>query len=159
MNIVVRMATDDDAGLIAGLTRAAWAGKVAASSSGHRETAPQVLAQLRHGGGCVLLADGEAVGSVRWAPHDSAARVWEIMRMGVLPAWRGTGLARYLLEAVIRQARDCAVEEVRLAVRADQPKLLDFYAAFDFTLAAELEYSHANAEQPAPTVMRRCLRG
>jgi hypothetical protein len=39
MNLVVREATKEDASLIAELTRAAWAGKVSVTSSGHRETA------------------------------------------------------------------------------------------------------------------------
>jgi hypothetical protein len=47
---------------------------------------------------------------------------------------------------------------LRLAVRSDQPKLIDFYTAYEFTLAEELEYSHANPLEPAPLVMRRLLR-
>jgi hypothetical protein len=50
------------------------------------------------------------------------------------------------------------VEELRLAVRSDQPKLIDFYTAFEFELAEELDYSHANPAEPAPAVMRRVLR-
>jgi hypothetical protein len=51
MNIVVREATLDDAQLIAGLTRACWARRVAVTSSGHRETAARVLQHLQQGGG------------------------------------------------------------------------------------------------------------
>ncbi len=158
MRIVVREATADDKQLIAELTRAAWAGKVNVTSSGHRETAVQVAEHLRAGGGFILMVDAQAVGSVRWLPLDSAPDVWEIMRMGVLPAWRGANLSQHLLEAVIHHGLTAAVEEVRLAVRHDQPKLIDFYAAFAFTLADELEYSHANPLEPAPCVMRRLLR-
>ena len=158
MSIVVRPASDTDAQLIADLTRACWAGKVAVSSSGHRETAQRVHEQLRAGGAFILLLHGAAVGSVRWAPHDQDQDVWEIRRMGVLPACRGSNLSQHLLEAVIHHGLACAVQELRLAVRADQPKLLDFYAAFAFELAEELEYSHANLAEPAPLVMRRRLR-
>ncbi len=158
MQIVVRAATDDDAQLMADLTRACWAGKVAVSSSGHRETAVVVLEHLRAGGGFVLLADDRPVGSVRWAPNDVDADIWEILRMGVLPAYRGQNLSQYLLEAVIHHALAEGADELRLAVRADQPKLLDFYAAFEFELAEELEYSHANSAEPPPAVMRRFLR-
>ena len=158
MNVVVREATDEDARLIAELTRAAWAGKVSVTSSGHRETAVLVAEHLRDGGGFVLEVDARAVGSVRWLPLDSAADVWEICRMGVLPAYRGSNLSQHLLEAVIHHSLACGVEEVRLAVRADQPKLIDFYTAFEFELAEELEYSHANPLEPAPMVMRRALR-
>jgi ribosomal protein S18 acetylase RimI-like enzyme len=84
--------------------------------------------------------------------------VWEILRMGVLPGYRGTNLSQHLLEAVIHHALAAGIEEVRLAVRSDQPQLIDFYTAYQFELAPELEYSHANPLEPAPLVMRRLLR-
>ncbi|RFP18615.1 MULTISPECIES: GNAT family N-acetyltransferase [unclassified Duganella] len=158
MNIVVREARNDDAKLIADLTRAAWAGKVSVTSSGHRETAVLVAEHLRDGGGFVLLVDEQPVGSVRWLPLDAEPDVWEICRMGVLPQHRGGNLSQHLLEAVIHHGLASGVEEVRLAVRSDQPKLIDFYTAFEFELAEELEYSHANPLEPPPLVMRRSLK-
>ena len=157
MSIVVREATVEDAPLIAELTRAAWAGKVTVTSSGHRETALRVSEHLRSGG-FILMVDGEAVGSVRFAPHDHDQDIWEILRMGVLPRWRGDNLSQHLLEAVIHHGLACNARELRLAVRTDQPKLLDFYSAFEFELAEELEFSHANPAEPAPRVMRRYLQ-
>ncbi|KQV79849.1 GNAT family acetyltransferase [Massilia sp. Root351] len=158
MNIVVREATDDDAKLIAELTRAAWAGKVSVTSSGHRETAVLVTQHLRDGGGFILLVDDVPVGSVRWLPLETETHIWEILRMGVLPAWRGKNISQHLLEAVIHHGLETGVEELRMAVRADQPKLIDFYTAFEFELAEELEYTHANPLEPAPFVMRRLLK-
>lgn len=158
MNIVVREATNDDARLIADLTRAAWAGKVNVTSSGHRETAVLVAQHLRDGGGFILLIDEVPVGSVRWLPLDAEPDVWEIVRMGVIAERRGSNLSQHLLEAVIHHGLTCGIEELRLAVRSDQPKLIDFYAAFEFELAEELEYSHANPMEPPPLVMRRLLR-
>lgn len=158
MNIVVREATNDDAQLIADLTRAAWAGRVAVSSSGHRETAVRVREDLRRGGGFILMLDVEAVGSVRWLPHDTDEDVWEIVRMGVLPDRCGANISQHLLEAVIHHAQASGVGELRLAVRSDRPRLLDLYAAYGFDLAEELEYSHANPAEPPPLVMRRIMR-
>ncbi len=158
MNIVVRQAIDTDATLIAGLTRAAWAGKVKVTSSGHRETAVLVSQHLREGGGFVLLADDVAVGSIRWLPLDSETHVWEILRMGVLPSHRGAQLSQHLIEAVIHHGLETGVSELRLAVRSDQPALIGFYSAFGFELAPALEYTHANPLEPAPFVMRRLLR-
>lgn len=155
MDIVVREAGTDDAALITDLTRAAWADKVAPSSSGHRESAARVLQDLRLGGG--LLLAGLPIGSVRWTPVEGEPAVWEIMRMGVLPVHRSEHLSQHLLEAVIHRALAADVGELRLAVRADQPRLLDLYAAFGFELAPELEYTHANRLEPAPAVMRRML--
>jgi ribosomal protein S18 acetylase RimI-like enzyme len=158
MNIVVREATDDDAKLIAELTRAAWAGKVNVTSSGHRETAVLVSQHLRDGGGFILLVDDLPVGSVRWLPLETESHIWEILRMGVLPAWRGNNISQHLLEAVIHHGLETGIEELRMAVRADQPKLIDFYMAYEFELAEELEYTHANPLEPAPFVMRRQLK-
>lgn len=157
MNIVVREAALDEAQLIAELTRAAWADKVAATSSGHTETIERVLNDLRNGGGFLILIDHLAVGSVRWAPIDGDTDIWEIMRMGILPSFRGQSLSQHLLEAVIHHALATSVTELRLAVRTEQNKVLDFYAAFGFELAPEIEYSHANPNEPAPSVMRKML--
>ena len=157
MDIIVREATLDDAQLIADITRAAWAGKVAVTSSGHRETAVRVREHLQEGGGYVLLKNEEPIGSVRWLPLEGEPGVWEILRMGVLPRYRGEHLSEQLLEAVIHRALAAEITELRLGVRSDQPRLLDLYAAYGFELAPELEYSHANPAEPPPNVMRRML--
>jgi ribosomal protein S18 acetylase RimI-like enzyme len=157
MSILVREANAADAQVIADLTRSSWAEKVANTSSGHRESTARVLGDLQQGGGFILLSEDRPIGSVRWMPVDSEPDVWEITRMGVLPADRGQSLSQHLLEAVIHRALASEVSELRLAVRADQPRLLDLYAAFGFELAPELEYTHANPQEPAPTVMRRVL--
>ena len=158
MGILVREATAEDASLIAELTRKAWAGKVHVTSSGHRETAVCVADHLRDGGGFILLDGDTPIGSIRWLPLDSEPDVWEILRMGVVADYRGTNLSQHLLEAVIHHALAAGTEEVRIAVRSDQPKLIDFYTAYEFSLAEELEYSHANPLEPAPLVMRRLLK-
>jgi ribosomal protein S18 acetylase RimI-like enzyme len=88
---------------------------------------------------------------------DSELHIWEIVRMGVLPAYRGERLSQHLLEAVIHRALASDINELRLAVRNDQAKLLDLYAAFGFEIAPELEYTRANPVEPPPTVMRRLL--
>ena len=157
MSIIVREATLEGARLIADITRAAWANKVAVTSSGHRETAVRVREHLLEGGGYILLDNEEPIGSVRWLPLDTNSRIWEILRMGVLPKYRGERLSEQLLEAVIHRALAASVSELRLGVRTDQPRLLDFYAAYGFEVAPELEYSHANPAEPPPSVMRRML--
>jgi ribosomal protein S18 acetylase RimI-like enzyme len=158
MDIIVREACAEDASLIAELTRKAWAGKVSVTSSGHRETAVNVADHLRDGGGFILLDGEQPIGSVRWLPLDGNPDVWEILRMGVIADYRGTNLSQHLLEAVIHHALTAGIEELRLVVRSDQPKLIDFYTAYEFSLAEELEYSHANPLEPAPLVMRRLLK-
>ncbi len=158
MGLVLREATLADAALLAEITRGAWRQTVAVTSSGHRETAVQVAEHLQHGGGFILLIDEQPAGAVRWLPVDGDADVWEILRMGVLPGYRGQNLSQHLLEAVVHHAQSCGVDELRLAVRSDQARLLDLYAAYGFELAPELEYGHANPVEPVPTVMRRRLK-
>ncbi len=156
-NILIREAGLDDAPLIAELTRGAWAGKVSPTSSGHKETVERVLQDLQQGGAYLLLCGEDVAGSVRWLPSDGEPDVWVILRMGVLPSYRGEHLSQHLLEAVIHRALASGVRELQLGVRADQPRLLDLYATYGFELAPELEYAHANPLEPAPTVMRRML--
>lgn len=157
MDLIIREATLDDAQLLADLTRAAWAEKVAVTSSGHRETAVQVMQHLQQGGGLLLLVDGAPAGSVRWLPLESESDVWDILRMGILPSYRGRNLSQHLLEAVIHRAQEANARELHLAVRSDQPRLMDLYSAYGFELAPELEYAHANPLEPSPYVMRRTL--
>lgn len=158
MSVTLREATLADAALLAELTRAAWRQTVAVTSTGHRETAVQVADHLLHGGGFILLVDEQPAGAVRWLPVDGAADIWLILRMGVLPDYRGRHLSQHLLEAVLHHAQSCGVEELRLAVRAEQTRLVHLYAAYGFELAPELEYGLANPMEPPPVVMRRRLR-
>lgn len=155
MHLQMRAATSDDAQLIADMTRAAWSNKVAATSSGHRETAALVSQHLRQGGAFILTVNSQPAGSVRWLPSDSHPAIWEILRMGLLPYFRGNDLSRNLMDAIVKHALDNAVRELRLAVRTDQPRLLDLYATHGFATAPELTYSHANPSEPAPIVMRK----
>lgn len=158
MDVLLREAALSDAALIAQLTREAWRGRVAAGSTGHTESEERALGDLQCGGGFILLGDDTPAGSVRWLPADGESTVWEIVRMGILPSWRGRQLSEQLLEAVIHQAQEADISELRLAVRHDQPRLLDLYAAYGFELAPELEYSRANPAEPAPVMMRRMLK-
>jgi ribosomal protein S18 acetylase RimI-like enzyme len=158
MNTQIREATLDDAQLIANLTRAAWADRVTVTSGGHRETAVSVCEHLQTGGGFILLVDNQPAGSARWLPNENDPCIWEMLRIGVLPAYRGADLSQQLVEAVIHHAYTNDVDELRLAVRHDQPRLIDLYSAYEFEEAPELEYSHANPLEPPPTVMRRVLK-
>ena len=158
MNLQVREVSTDDAALIAELTRACWAERVTASSSGHHESTERVLHDLQRGGGLILQLDREPIGSARWLPSDTETDVWEILRMGVLPAYRGQGLSQHLMEALIHRAQGADISELRLAVRADQARVVDLYAVFEFELAPELEYTRANPLDEPPVVTRRWLK-
>lgn len=156
-DLVIREATIEDASLLAHLTRLSWADKVHGITVGHEETSEQVEQELMRGGGFILLINEEPAGSVRWLPLDDETNVWEMRRMGVLPAFRGNALSQYLLEAVVHHAQAAGVNELRLGVREDQQKLIDLYSAYAFELAPELDYTHVNRIEAPPFVMRRTL--
>jgi ribosomal protein S18 acetylase RimI-like enzyme len=150
----VRAAAPEDAALVLQITLTAWQGKVHPSSSVFRETVSDVAQQLVEGGGCILYIAEAPVGSVRFSPVPGA---WEVRRMGVLPEHRGQGLALAMMNSVVAEAVRRSVSELRLAVRHDQPRLVEFYAGMGFVPAPEIEYAHANPASPPPTVMRRAL--
>jgi GNAT superfamily N-acetyltransferase len=161
MDIVLREAGLEDASLLVHLTRSCWADKVAPNSTGHQESIARVEDDLMRGGAFILFVNEEPAGSVRWLPLDDDTHVWEMRRMGVLPAFRGHALSQHLLEAVIHHALASGIEELRLGVRADQPRLVDLYSAYQFELAPEVDYSQiasieTSLEAP-PNVMRRYL--
>jgi ribosomal protein S18 acetylase RimI-like enzyme len=158
MPIVVREALPEQAQLIADLTRAAWANRINLSANEHWETAVNVGLDLRNGGGFLLLIQEIPVGSVRWVPHEAEPNIWEILRLGILPAHRGEHLSQHLIEAVVHHALETGADELRLAVPHDQPSLLDFYTALGFEIALELESVHINPSEPMPHMMRKFLQ-
>jgi len=158
MDLLVREATFDDAELIASLTRQAWADKPAPHHCSCHETAENVIQHLQQGGGFLLYVNDVPVGTTRWLPLDEDPSVWEIVRLGVIPAYRGQGLSQYLLEAVVHEAQMADVDELRVAVDSDQTRLVDLYATYRFDVAMELEYSDAQVLEPQAIVMRRELR-
>lgn len=157
MNLQLHPAQSDQAELMAQLVRQCWQGRVHPNSSGHHESAQRVLADLERGWGLILWADDQPVGSVRWVPHPVEAGVVEVKKLAVLAAWRGQGLGQRLMRAVEQQACLQGQGEIRLAVRHDQPRLLDWYAQLGYQLQPALVYSAANPDSPPPFVMHKIL--
>lgn len=123
-----------------------------------RETAESVAAQIARGGGVMLEAGGERIGSGRWVelPGPGGQGRWmEVKRIGVLPAFTGQGLGAVILEALEAQGREAGMEGAQLAVRFDQPRLVDYYAAFGYTLAEDVELTTVNPRAPPPVGMRK----
>lgn len=153
----LRPALPDQADLLAQLVRQCWQGRVHPDSSGHSESAQRVLADLERGWGLVLWADDQPVGSVRWVPHPTEPGVVEVKKLAVLATWRGQGLGQVLMRAVEQRACLQGQGEMRLAVRHDQPRLLDWYAQLGFQHQPSLLYSAANPHSPPPFVMHKIL--
>lgn len=154
--VTIDAATREDARLLHALTQSAWQGTVAPDSSAYRETPETVEAVFDAGGGAFLLrVDGQPAGAARWVPVPHALRSWEIKRAGVLPAWRGQGMAEPLVQALLSAARQHGVQRLQLGVRADQPRLIAFWRSFGFALDAQVALSSRNPlTAPAVTMSR-----
>jgi ribosomal protein S18 acetylase RimI-like enzyme len=82
-------------------------------------------------GGIWLARAGDAgVGCVALRPLDDAAA--EVKRMYVDPAWRGAGVGRALLEALIAGARDRGYRIVRLGTLEDMAAAQGLYRSLGF---------------------------
>ncbi len=154
----LRDATSQDAELIAALTRAAWVGKPA-NSSAHQETAEVVLKSLKDGEIIIMELGGKPIGAVRIYPvfdHGFPVAL-EMARLAVLPEYRGRGLSTWLTNEVMIRATQRGIEELRLAVRTDEPGLVKFYERIGFFTDSSITYSHANPNSPKPITMRKYL--
>ncbi len=160
----LRTATLEDAELIAQLTRACWVGKPE-GSSGHVETAERVRKSLEDGFAILMELNGQPVGSVRCYPvfdtlEDGTRNgpiALEIARLGVLPELRGRGMSTWLMNEAMLRATHLGIEELRLAVRTDEPGLQRFYERQGFFVDDSITYSHANPNNPKPITMRKYL--
>lgn len=153
----LRLATLADAPAIAEMVLKAWAGKVAANSSGHQETPEKVVADLNNGRGFVFEDKGLIVASVRWVHHPTEAGACEVHKLGVLPEYRKLGLGAKLLEVLEADAKAHRIRQARLAVRFDQPRLVEWYTEQGYMLDASLVYSSPNPKSPPPYVLRKDL--
>ena len=153
---MIRPATLSDAELIASLTRQAWANTAPIASSGHTETAERVREDLELGGGLVLEVEGVAVGSVRWFP-DLVADAWEVMRLGIRPAFRGGGWGRALMDEGARLARAAAIPELRIFVEDGQAPLVVWYERQGFFVGETPAYARNGTATP-PVMLRKLLR-
>ncbi len=155
---VLRTATNADAELIAQLTRAAWVGKPA-NSSAHNETAEIILKSLEDGEIIIMELGGKPIGAVRIYPvlENGFPIALEMARLAVLPEYRGRGISTWLTNEVMIRAMQRGIEELRLAVRTDEPGLVNFYERIGFFIDSSITYSHANPNSPKPITMRKYL--
>ena len=157
MGLTVSEASEEDAPLIADLTRKAWAGRGPINSRGHTDTTDQVISDLHEGGAFILWVDDKPVGSIRWAPTDEDDEIWKIRRLGVLPEYAGQNLSQYLIEACINRAQLSDIAELRLFLHPWYEPMTRFYEAYGFAPAPEIEFTLRNPNEPPPFMMRKDL--
>ena len=154
----LRNATFEDLDLVATLTRAAWVGKPA-NSSGHFESAETVQQGLLEGEIIIMELGGKPIGAVRIYPvfENNYTIALEMARLCVLPEYRGRGISTWLTNEVMIRALHRGIEELRLAVRSDEPGLVEFYQRIGFFVDSSFSYSHSNPNSPKPITMRKYL--
>jgi GNAT superfamily N-acetyltransferase len=157
VNIELRPAGPGDAELMHRVSLQAWTGRVAANSSLYRETIDYVAGVLSAGGGFLLWIDGGLAGSVRYFPVATQPLSWEIKRLGVIAAHRGKALGALLMDAVHERAQAESVRMLQLGVRADQPRLVSFYAQLGYASDDSVTLSAQNPLTVAAITMSRRL--
>ena len=123
-----------------------------------RETPETVAAQIAKGGGAILLHGAEPIGSGRWVavPGPGGQGAWmEVKRIGVLPEYQKQGLGAVILAALEADGRAAGKQGAQLAIRADQPRLIDFYAGLGYVRADDVELTTVNLLSPPPFGMRK----
>ena len=81
----------------------------------------------------VALADNKVVGWCGISRHTFPSHAHAgSLGMGLIPAYRGQGLGRRLIEATLRAARDAGIERVELSVHADNDRAIALYEKVGF---------------------------
>ena len=153
---ILRAATLADAPALAATIAAAfeqYRGKLVPESGAFRETPAAIAAELEKGASAIIAEqNGRPVGCVMLKPEDGDLYFG---RLSVLPAARGTGLARLLIEAVESEARRRGMPGVRLGVRI---VLTDNQRLFRSLGYAEVSReAHAGFDHPTSINMRKAL--
>ncbi len=157
--MTIRSASLADGFLIHELTQAIWSGRVSPESTVFRETPETVSAQIAKGGAVILEDAGEPIGAGRFVfvppPRSGRARWIEIKRIGVLRGRQKAGLGRMILASLEAAGREAGAEGAQLAVRTDQPRLVDYYLACGYELAGDVRLTTPNPRSAEPTGMRK----
>ncbi len=137
-----------------------WRGTVPTDSTAYRETPETLAAALSgHGYGVLLHHQGQAIGCGRTVTVPGPrrdSRAWiEIKRVGVLAHYRGQGLGERILAALEAEARSRGVGGGQLAVRSDQPRLVDFWRTLGYAIADDVILTTPNPLTPPPIHMRK----
>jgi len=127
----VRPARSGDEHALFEVVQAAFAeyeGRLVPPSGAHAETADTIAERLELGA-LVAEVDAEPVGCLfyRKREHDLY-----LGRLAVLPAWRGRGVARMLVDAAEDLARDRDLEALTVGVRLQLPQNIGFFASLGF---------------------------
>ena len=155
-SLILRPATAADAPALAATIAAAFAqyrGRLVPESSAFRETSDAVARQLAGGSGAIVAErNGEMIGGVMTELLDGDLYFG---RLAVLPAARGIGLARRLIDAVEADARARGLPGVRLGVRIALPANQKLFNSMGYVEISR--EAHPGFDHPTSINMRKAL--
>jgi ribosomal protein S18 acetylase RimI-like enzyme len=155
--LILRAATAADAAAIATTIAAAfeeYRGKLEPESGAFRETAEGIAAELgRESGAIVAERNGRMLGCVMVKLEEDDLYFG---RLAVVPAARGQGIARKLIEAVEDEARRRELSGVRLGVRTVLTENQGLFTALGYIETSR--EAHEGFDHPTSINMRKVLR-
>lgn len=81
----------------------------------------------------------------------------EVQRIAVLPAWRGLGLGRKLMDAMVSFAREKEASAITLEVRAGNTAARNLYESYGFTAEAVRKGYYRNPAEDAVIMWKRSV--
>jgi GNAT superfamily N-acetyltransferase len=132
--VLLREAGIDDAEMLTNLLRAAfeeYRGVLEPPSGAHSETEESVRKHLESGKAVIATVDDVNAGCVFYEP---AGESIYMHRLGVLPAFRGSGVGRALVASVEARAKEGGYKGVRLGTRLVLTKNRAFYERLGYQL-------------------------
>lgn len=155
--LILRAATAADAAAIAATIAAAfeeYRGRLEPESGAFRETAEGIAAELgRESGAIVAERNGRMLGCVMVKLEDDDLYFG---RLAVVPAARGQGIARKLIDAVEDEARRRELGGVRLGVRIVLTENQRLFIALGYVETSR--EAHEGFDHPTSINMRKPLR-
>ncbi len=155
--ILVRAASEADAPLLAATIAAAfeqYRGRLVPESGAFRETAGGIADELKKGAGAFIAErGGETLGCVMTKPMEGDLYFG---RLSVLPAARGLGIAKQLVEAIEAAARARGLAGVRLGVRVVLTDNQQLFASMGYRETGR--EAHPGFDHPTSINMRKPLR-
>lgn len=155
--LLLRAATAADAAAIAATIAASfeqYRGKLEPESGAFRETAEGIAAELaRESGAIVAERNGHMLGCVMVKLIEDDLYFG---RLSVVPAARGEGIARRLVEAVEDEARRRELAGVRLGVRVVLTENQQLFSSMGYVEISR--EAHEGFDHPTSINMRKALR-
>jgi GNAT superfamily N-acetyltransferase len=153
--LVLRPLTKADSGEAADLIRSAFAAqsrRTTPPSSALLETGQSIAAKIAEGGGFGAFEGGALIAVALWSMNGDALHV---ARVSVAPEARGRGVARSLIAACEKEARQRGLRRITLKTRLELPENERLFERCGFA-RREVE-AHPGFEGPTTTVMEKVL--